>query len=56
MKILKEFNKMKMEFNEAEKANKLRKEEHNRKFEQLRKESEEQSTRVAQRFQFIRNK
>ena len=56
MKILKEFNKMKLEFNEAEKANKLRKEEHNRKFEQLGKESEEQSTRVTQRFQIIRNK
>ena len=51
MKILKEFNKMKIE-----KANKIRKEEHIRKFEQLQKESDEQSDRVAQRFQFIRNK
>lgn len=56
MKFLKEFHKMRIEFNEAEKANKLRREEHNRKFEQLRKESEEQSVRVAQRFQVIRNK
>ncbi|WDA68351.1 hypothetical protein [Lactococcus lactis] len=56
MKILKEFNKMKIEFNDAEKANKIRKEEHIRKFEQLQKESDEQSDRVAQRFQFIRNR
>ncbi|BDH81151.1 hypothetical protein [Lactococcus lactis] len=56
MKILKEFNKMKVDFNELEKSNKLRRTEHNHTLEQLQKESKEQSERVAQRFQFIRNK
>lgn len=56
MKFLNEFAKMKSEFKDAEKANAIRKEEHSRKFEQLKKESEAQSIRVEQRFQFIRNK
>lgn len=56
MKFLNEFAKMKSEFKAVEGANAIRKQEHDRRFEQLRKESEEQSTRVAQRFQFIRNK
>jgi hypothetical protein len=56
MKFLNEFSKMKLEFKAVEEANEIRKQEHGRRFEQLQKESDEQSTRVAQRFQFIRNK
>lgn len=56
MDILKNFNNTKRGFDEAEEANNLRREEHNRKFEQLKKNSEEQGNRVAQRFQVIRNK
>lgn len=56
MKFLNEFAKMKSEFKAAEKANTIRRKQHNLRFEQLQKESEAQSSRVEQRFQFIRNK
>ncbi|WP_165719767.1 hypothetical protein [Lactococcus petauri] len=56
MKFLNEFAKMKSEFKAAEKANAIRKDEHSRKFERLKKESEEQSKRINQRLQYLRNK
>ncbi|MBS4464269.1 MULTISPECIES: hypothetical protein [Lactococcus] len=56
MKFLNEFAKMKSEFKAVEKANEIRKQEHNHRFEQLQKESEVQAKRVNQRFQFIRSK
>lgn len=56
MKFLKEFKKMKVEFNEAEKVNKLRREEHIRRFEELKAEYEEQSAKVEQRLHHFQNK
>lgn len=56
MKFLNEFAKMKSEFKAVEKANEIRKQEHNHRLEQLQKESEVQAKRVNQRFQFIRSK
>lgn len=56
MKFLNEFAMMKSEFKVAEKDNKLRKQQHNRRFEQLQKESEAQTKRVSQRLQYLRNR
>lgn len=56
MKFLKELNKMKQEYYQIEKNNRTRKNEHIHRVEQLRKDSTEQSARVARRNQIIRNK
>lgn len=56
MKFLNEFSRMKSDFKSLEKANEVRKQEHNRKFEKLAKEVSEQSKQVSQRLEIIRNK
>lgn len=58
MKFLNEFAKMKSEFKSAEKANAIRNEEHNRRFEKVKSESESQNRRVSQQLKYFhpRNK
>lgn len=58
MKFLNEFSKMKSDFKSLEKANEVRKQEHNRRFEKLKNENESQSSRVSQQLKIFhpRNK
>lgn len=58
MKFLNEFAKMNSEFKSTERANAIRNEEHNRRFEKLKNESESQHRRVSQQLKYFhpRNK